>query len=79
MSTEPLCKVGDRTDFIGYISGRWPYPSQDANLVGTVTEVIRGPVISGVQCEHQYIIKSGHQFYRVAESQVSTPYGECDD
>jgi hypothetical protein len=66
----PLHSEGNRTDFT--FDGK--------TLIGQVIAVIEGPVVSGYQCEHQYIIQdSGGKRYRVMESNVSTPYGENDD
>lgn len=68
--TQPICKVGDRTDFLLY-----DFPNrEDINRVGEVIEVIDGQGF-----EHQYVIKCGNDQYRVHESRVSTPFGDDDD
>lgn len=66
---DPICKVGDRTDFV--FSGQ--------SLVGEVTAVIEGPIKYGLQMEHQYTMLSNGDRYRVFESNVSTPCGPWDD
>jgi hypothetical protein len=78
---DPICKVGDRTDFQFAIS-EWHnghYHSRTATLVGDVIDVIPGKVEYGVQMEHQYVIQSNNERYRVHESNVATPYGPWDD
>lgn len=80
MGREPIAKRDDRTDFQVY-QGNEPGTGLPLyrTLVGTVLDVIRGPVWYGIQMEHQYIIVSNNQRYRVDESNVSTPYGPDDD
>lgn len=72
---DPICKVGDRTDFIFFDSHR----RGNVNLTGEVIAVHPGLHFAGILCEHQYTIKSGNDRYRVAESNVSTPFGPWDD
>lgn len=70
----PLHSEGNYTDFTFFEKGK------NVLKMGRVEQVIEGPVVYGVQCEHQYVIvDSGGHRYRVAESNVSTPYGPNDD
>ncbi len=69
--SEPIAKVGDRTDFTA-----WP---NKMPMVGRIEEVIPGPMYGSYQCEHQYVITCNNQRFRVQESNVSTPYGTWDD
>lgn len=70
----PLHSVGNYTDFTFFENG------ENKMKLGRIEEVIEGPILLGFQCEHQYVIvESGGRRYRVAESNVSTPYGPNDD
>lgn len=69
MGIPPLCNIGDRTDFV----------FDGDMLVGTVEEVHIGEIRYGCQMEHQYTIRSNNVLYRVAESNVSSPYDEEDN
>lgn len=68
--TQPICKVGDRTDFMTWDILR----KQFVNMVGEVTKVIDGRGF-----EHRYEIKCGSARYSVHESRVATPFGDDDD
>lgn len=75
---KPIAEEGDRTDFMGWVPGTWPHQGRKVNMVGTVVEVIEGVIHwpTGIQFEHQYRIESNGRTYRVAESDVSTPFGK---
>jgi hypothetical protein len=77
--SQPIAEIGDRADFMGWVAGSYPYPGRSVNMVGTVVDVIEGAIHwpTGVQFEHQYRMETNDgKRYRIAESDLSTPYGK---